>query len=523
MVDLTRTRARRKRARKRALWSMGTAAAWWGLTVLLVNVVFPAPDPVVAQQPVTNADQVLAQGAAVVQPLVKAGSALCYFVRLPDARSLSPELACAAGSWPIWTLPIRLRPASGRAVALVSGKARRSDLPKGTQLRRPDLNDKTVATNEAGALYLSTSFNWGVAGWEQVMVQVVMPALGLALVAIAVLFLLIWVWAVLTKVPAPPSYGPQLPDLWPINAQLAFAPAVQPPTPVHVPPAARPGIAEARPIPLVPAAPGGSPSAENPEEVEEVSEVSAAPVPQGQSAPALDVLGPVAHSGWLNTPARRVVVEMAAYLATHAERPVPAERLRIALWPYEPGQADVALARVHEQASRLRRCLGAERFPEASGGYQLAPSLRCDWVQFQALVEAARAVPEVAALEYLARALALVRGQPFADVPAKSYAWAWEELLVAHMEATIARVAHDAATRFLALGRSAGSSSAARQGLLAVPKDEVLLSDLLLAAAAEGPAALERAWRAVEGALGPEAHTSDVLSTYQRLRADLRA
>jgi two-component SAPR family response regulator len=229
-------------------------------------------------------------------------------------------------------------------------------------------------------------------------------------------------------------------------------------------------------------------------------------------------MGPIVHSGWAVAPTRRLVVELAVYLGTHRARPVPAERLRTSLWPYDPTKGDVELARVHELVSRLRRCIGADLLPEPAGGYQLSGTVRCDWSRFEALSEAARAVAGAGAVPFLREALGLVRGQPLQDVAAKAYNWAWDEGLVPHMEAELTKAAHTMASLCLAEGNTADASWAARQGLLAVPKDEGLLEDTLLAGAAEGRAALDRAWKTVEVALGPGAEDSALYATYIRLR-----
>ena len=104
-------------------------------------------------------------------------------------------------------------------------------------------------------------------------------------------------------------------------------------------------------------------------------------------------------------------------------------------------------------------------------------------------------------------------------MPAKAYGWAWDELLVSHMEAAISEAAHNMAVRCLANGRPAEALWAARQGLLALPKDERLLGYLLEAAATgQGRAGLDRAWQAVHGALGAEAQGSPLFVAYLRLR-----
>jgi DNA-binding SARP family transcriptional activator len=232
------------------------------------------------------------------------------------------------------------------------------------------------------------------------------------------------------------------------------------------------------------------------------------------------VLGPLEVTGWAEPPTRGKVTELLVYLATHPGRPVPAERLRTSVWPYDPERADVALATVHQEISRLRRCLGPQRFPEARGGYQLAESVVCDWARFEALVEAARALPELPGTDVLAEALALVRGEPFQDVGAKSYSWAFEEVLVARIEAAVSDAAHLMAQRCLGAGRLIDANWAVRQGLLANPRDEMMHTDALaLAAAGEGRAGLDRAWREVQRVMGPQDQRSALLATYQRLRS----
>ncbi len=148
--------------------------------------------------------------------------------------------------------------------------------------------------------------------------------------------------------------------------------------------------------------------------------------------------------------------------------------------------AHVALATVHQEISRLRRCLGPEQFPEAKGGYQLAGTVSSDWGDFEALTEASRAVGQAESIDYLRRALSLVRGEPFAEVAPKAYGWAFDEVIVAQMETAIAGTAHVMAERCLAMGKGADAAWAVRQGLLAVPRDERLREDQLVAAAGEG-------------------------------------
>ena len=90
------------------------------------------------------------------------------------------------------------------------------------------------------------------------------------------------------------------------------------------------------------------------------------------------VLGTVEIEGWRETPKRRIVSELACYLALHAGRPVSGEVLRAALWPEADSEASAKSLRNY--MSDLRRALGSEHVPMARGtGYSV--SVRCDWTR----------------------------------------------------------------------------------------------------------------------------------------------
>jgi hypothetical protein len=430
---------------------------------------------------------------AKLDHLVSANPDRCYYIQLPKHTTLALYLACGGvfieedggGPYAIWVVPFRVTGTATAAVGTLSGRPEYAALPFGTKLWRPDGYVGVITDGNYGA-NIESEFSFSLSSPAGVKLLLTIGGWADGAAIFFVFFSLFWI-----------SKAPQVDQLranaqakawatWSPVAALAFAPTIRPPTPVLIEHKARSLPAQQPPGSSVPAgaaadadddaATGLEGTAPNNETEPSITE------------PSIDVMGPVAHSGWAVGPTRRLVVEVAAYLATHTPRPVPAERLRTALWPYNPGQADVALARVHEQISRLRRCLGPEHLPEAAGGYQLSPTVRCDWASFEAFVEAARAVPQGNSIDFLAKALALVRGQPFADVPAKSYGWAWDEVLVPHMEAAISDAAHTMASRCLAADRATEAAWAARQGLMAVPKDERLLDDLLQAGAAEGRA-----------------------------------
>jgi hypothetical protein len=210
------------------------------------------------------------------------------------------------------------------------------------------------------------------------------------------------------------------------------------------------------------------------------------------------VLGAVEIEGWRETPKRRIVSELACYLALHAARPVSGEELRAALWPEVDSEASAKSLRNY--ISDLRRALGSENVPMARGtGYSV--SVRCDWTQFTELVKSTEliGVDEVAVLK---EALSLVRGRPFTGV---TYNWAFSELLVSEMEVGVSEAARRLAALSMEAGDPATASLAARQGLLVSPFDITLWEIALRAAAGVSGDELARTWRNARAILGDDA------------------
>lgn len=236
--------------------------------------------------------------------------------------------------------------------------------------------------------------------------------------------------------------------------------------------------------------------------------------------PAMLVLGVPLMVGAVVEPDRKVVVELAAYLACHRDGLRSAEQIQAALWPLEGSKGDVSLDTVRQHLSRLRRSVGEENFPDAAkaGGYGLGEGVSCDWLRFQALAEAARRSEGVRSAGLRREALGLVRGAPFAGVAKGTYGWAWEELIVAAMEAAITDVAHRLAVELLADGQARLAEWAASRGLLAVPTDETLLADRMTAAREfGGRPGLDRAWRDAKAVLGEQAELGPLAEVYARL------
>jgi len=229
--------------------------------------------------------------------------------------------------------------------------------------------------------------------------------------------------------------------------------------------------------------------------VEESAEDSAE---GGAPAVEVQVLGPVDVTGWRAPPERAVVTELACYLALHGARAIPGDELRGAFRPDEEQETSAKTLRTY--MSLLRRALGPDLVPTgAGGGYRLSPAVTTDWHRFRTLSGPA------ADATALREALTLVRGRPFAGVPAGTFAWVYAELLVSDMEAAIAGAARRLADGAVATGDLDTAAWATRQGLVGVPADLGLWQLHLTVAGRQGPSFVERARRDADAALGADA------------------
>ena len=195
------------------------------------------------------------------------------------------------------------------------------------------------------------------------------------------------------------------------------------------------------------------------------------------------VLGPVEIVGTVEPFRTNKTMELIVYLALHRSG-AGADTLLEALWPgQEPRRA-----RLYTEASRARKSLGTAsdgtpHFPDAElGRYGLADSVALDHERFTVAVTAARR-DRTNAIDHLQRALMLVRGVPL-SATASEYAWATNELYSLAQE--VVDAAHDLARLCLEAERYDDAIWAAERGLLADPLAEVLVRDLMEAAAATG-------------------------------------
>lgn len=232
----------------------------------------------------------------------------------------------------------------------------------------------------------------------------------------------------------------------------------------------------------------------------EISPGPGATLTVASGSPRVDllVLGPVEATGWEVLPERPVVVELVCFLALHRNRRLHGDELRAALRP--EGTDEVSATTLRSYVSFLRRSLPPGLLPSATGGgYRLAEAVSTDWERFVVL-----AAPG-ASVDQLRDALLLVRGRPFAGVPAGTYQWVYAELLVSDMEVAIADAARRLTEAALAADDVALAIWAIRQGLAGAPSDFGLWRLHLDLAAREGPAAVERARRDAVAALGSDA------------------
>lgn len=200
--------------------------------------------------------------------------------------------------------------------------------------------------------------------------------------------------------------------------------------------------------------------------------------PAREPAPLVQVLGPVTvlHArGRLETDRRNQLTEIAAFIALNPG--LDHTHLDEAKWP---GARNLTNTR-NSAISKLRRWLGTAAdgtgyLPDATAGYRLHPDVRSDWDRWLELLPDG---PAAAPTQALAGALELVKGQPFAGVSKRTYAWA--ERVKQEMISAIGDVAHELARRALLDGDATLARQAAAAGLQADPGAELLWRDALRA------------------------------------------
>jgi hypothetical protein len=199
-----------------------------------------------------------------------------------------------------------------------------------------------------------------------------------------------------------------------------------------------------------------------------VSDVASAGSPVEDQA-ALNVLGAreifglEIDSGWA------LLVELFTYLVFHEHRHLKAAQIAIGLRP--GGSRELDEKTVRNAITRLRRCIGPDRLPEATTDGYLIEGIGSDWFAFQRLSRQADTTGGEEALALRKAALALVRGAPFADVNDE---WIDAERLRSHMTVAIVNCAVRLATDLLEAERPPEAEEAASAGLRGAPRHYVL-------------------------------------------------
>ncbi|MEY2273943.1 LysM peptidoglycan-binding domain-containing protein [Streptomyces sp. BF23-19] len=310
----------------------------------------------------------------------------------------------------------------------------------------------------------------------------------------------------------------------PTIADLFHPPAAPVSAPATVGPEAAPELTKEKPAPAE-----ASPETENPDP-------APLPVPAPTraaddadateaTAPTVLLLGRVViegAAGRIDSNRQSAAVELVSYLALNPGADHHA--IDDALWPGRLVNKQMRNAVI----SRTRSWLGKDAdgqayFPRVQdtgdSRYRLAQAVTCDWRTFQNLARIGLARHDEDGDLALRRALALVRGRPFAAIDPQRYAWA--EPAVQEMVSAVADVAYELSTRRREAADYAGALWAAHQGLLAAEENELLHRQVFLAHHAAGDvdslreaaARLARINEGLGGGVDMEAETAQLLST----------
>ncbi|MEU8812454.1 hypothetical protein ACN6LC_004488 [Streptomyces violaceoruber] len=244
------------------------------------------------------------------------------------------------------------------------------------------------------------------------------------------------------------------------------------------------------------------------------------PTPSG---PAVLLLGPLTiegATGRVDSNRKSVATELLAFLALHPGSDHHA--VDSALWPASRVNKEMRNAVI----SRARSWLGTDtdgnqHLPRVQNTpdkrYRLGPHVTCDWRTFQHHARQGLTDHSEDGDLALRRALALVRGRPFAGMDPQRYAWA--EPTIQEMISAITDVATELSTRRREARDPRGALWAAQQGLLAIEDSETLYRAVFLAHHAAGDiealrSAAERLRRindSIGGGVEMEADTAELL------------
>ncbi|WP_331736683.1 LysM peptidoglycan-binding domain-containing protein (plasmid) [Streptomyces canus] len=244
------------------------------------------------------------------------------------------------------------------------------------------------------------------------------------------------------------------------------------------------------------------------------------PSPTGSSILLLGPLAIEGAKGRVDSNRKSVATELLAFLALNPGSDYHA--VDAALWPTSRVNKEMRNAVI----SRARSWLGTDadgnqHLPRVQNTpdkrYRLGQHVTCDWVTFQKHARQGLNDHSEDGDLALRRALALVRGRPFAGMDPQRYAWA--EPVIQEMISAITDVASELSTRRREARDPRGALWAAQQGLIAVEDSETLYRALFLAhhavgdidALREAAARLHRINDSIGGGVEMEADTAELL------------
>ncbi|MFB8211104.1 LysM peptidoglycan-binding domain-containing protein [Streptomyces sp. NPDC056010] len=202
-----------------------------------------------------------------------------------------------------------------------------------------------------------------------------------------------------------------------------------------------------------------------------------ASVDEGDSSPLVCVLGPVELKdarGSVASNRRTLALELTAWLAFHPG--ANSHQLDEVIAPSGRVTRDTRNSRIGDVRKWLgTNPTGTPHLPHVNHQpdrlYRL-DGVRCDWIEFERLVHESYRADGAEPQRLLRQALTLVRGRPFAGIPARRYIWA--EPLCQEMVSGIVDAADDLADRCLNLGDARGALWAVARGLDAAREMECL-------------------------------------------------
>lgn len=201
----------------------------------------------------------------------------------------------------------------------------------------------------------------------------------------------------------------------------------------------------------------------------------------------IGILGPVAveADGPVDEARRDLLTELVVYIALHPDGVHP-NALTAALWPRGVSDDIVDSTLAAAQAWLGDDHDGRPRLAMTSGRWSIRRSgVRFDWDLFKALVNAR---PERGAdeLTSLRQALDLVRGEPWSELPARSYGWLAYDTVDDDARVAIVLAARRLASVTADGGDGRGARDAILRGLQVAPAAEDLWRDALRLAAQLG-------------------------------------